>query len=81
MENSRNGMRYANAKEIAAARDDGRHVMTACRCGHGSLWMHKGLALNADGGYNGARNVFYLGWDVEPECECPGSSLRMVVPE
>lgn len=72
--------RWANAEEIAAAKADGGHIITACPCGHVGAWMHKGLALSSNGGYTGGRNIFYLSWDVAPECSCPGSGLRMVVP-
>lgn len=71
-------VRWATPEEIAAAQADGAHIWTACQCGHGSLWQHKGLALNNDGSYNGARNIFYLGWSKEPECACSASHLRMV---
>ena len=72
-------VRWASPDEIAAAQADGRHVLTACKCGHPWLWMHKGLALGNDGSYNGARSIFYLG--SEPECRCSPSMLRMVVEE
>lgn len=72
-------VRWATAEEIAAAQADGGHILTACQCGHPWLWMHKGLALNDDGSYNGARNIFYLG--KAPECSCPPRMLRMVVDE
>lgn len=81
MHNVKMGTRPATREEIAAAIADGGHVLTACSCGHESLWMHKGIALSPDGGYTGARNLFYLGWDREPECSCPSSKLRMVVVE
>lgn len=74
-------VRWASAEEIAAAQAEGGHIFTACKCGHPGLWMHKGLALNADGSYNGARNIFYLGWRSGPECSCPPRMLHMVVEE
>lgn len=74
-------VRWATADEIAKARDSGEHVLTACQCGHVGLWMHKGLALNSNGGYNNARNIFYLSWGTHDECACSSSNLRMVVEE
>lgn len=55
-------------------------------------WLTKGIACNANGSYNGARNIFFVGQPVEgplrhstynpkdgtlvSECLCPPSDLR-----
>lgn len=73
----RNGTyRLATTAEIANAREDGRHVLFGCTdCGK-AAWQAKGLALDADGSYTGARNIFYVGQDAE--CHCPARALRMI---
>lgn len=72
--------RIATEAEINAAREDGGHILSCCTgCDGLNLWQHKGLALNANGSYNGARNIFHLTWEIA-ECDCPPSALRMVIP-
>lgn len=70
-------MREATKAEIELLRQQpgAPHVMFACRCGTTTLWHAKNLALSADGGYTGARNIFATG----PECQCPATDLYCVV--
>jgi hypothetical protein len=63
-----------------------RHVLLTCRNHPHLRWMCKEIAVNKDGSYNGARNIFYLGTSTpehsgfdarftEPECSCKPSEL------
>lgn len=66
----------ATPEATAKAQDDGGHRFLACtHCGQ-TMWMCKGLALNSNGSYNGARNIFYIGESAE--CSCPLAELRHV---
>jgi hypothetical protein len=68
-----------------------QHVALTCENHPNLRWSCKGIAVDSDGRYNGARNIFFFGgvrtdgssvsvYDPETntvfsECSCPGSKL------
>ena len=62
-----------------------RHMILTCKNHPNLRWQCKSIAVNPDGSYNGARNIFYLGREDPsrqlgyacdlPECPCPASDL------
>lgn len=65
-----------------------KHVILTCKNHLHLRWMCKSIAYSPGYGYNGSRNIFYLGTAPDPdpldvtqyhvqekECSCPGSDL------
>ena len=76
------GWRLATKEEIREMQDlpGAPHVTFGCTCCGMVNWTAKNLALNSDGRYTGARNIFVSDW-TRGECECPSTHLRAVVRE
>lgn len=53
------------------------HATMTCKNHPNKHWHCKVIAVNADGSYNGCRNIFY-DWRDEPECTCSGELLTVV---
>lgn len=55
-----------------------RHIHLTCRNHPNLRWLTKSIAWSNEYGYNGARNIHYVGTadgEFAPECPCKADSL------